>query len=224
MTANLATFVDRYTMRHVRVFPHPIERVWRAITDDTEFSQWFGFDVTFDMRVGGKCVWGTKQHYFDTEISRFEPITLVEHIAPGDMSPDRGYMRFELQPTGDGCRFDFTQRFEPGLPQQYEEDRLGAELPGGPDTPWRPGFVGGFHTAWDNLSNYLNGLPIDAGREPRDELFGRLVDEWLWRKRLEGEFTPDQCERYAKELRGVAAWNDLNEIYKEHIRDTIPAD
>jgi hypothetical protein len=28
---DLARFVDRYTVEYVRVFPHPIERVWKAI-------------------------------------------------------------------------------------------------------------------------------------------------------------------------------------------------
>ncbi len=221
---SLATFVDRYTMRHVRVFPHPVERVWRAITDDEEFSQWFGFPVSFDLRVGGKCAWGTKQHYFDTEIARFEPMSLIEHTAPGDSKAELGFMRFELRPEGDGCRFDFTQGFVPGVAVDYEPDRLGADQPGGPDTPWRPGFVGGFHDAWNSLGNYLDDAPMYRGREPKDELFGQLVDEWLWRKRLEGEFTPEDCDRYARELRGVAAWNDLNEIYRRHIRDTIPAE
>lgn len=50
---SLATFVDRYTMRHVRIYPHPVERLWEAITDDEQVGKWMGSPITFDLRVGG---------------------------------------------------------------------------------------------------------------------------------------------------------------------------
>lgn len=222
MSTNLATFVDRYTMKHLRVYPHPVDRVWRAITDDKEFSAWFGFQCTFDMRPGGRCQWGPDAHYFETVIGRLEPKTLVDHLPPGETDLDRWGMRFQLTDDGDATRFEFTQRFDPKADVGYESDRLGGDLPGGPDTPWRPGFVGGFHGAWDNLANYLDGRALDTGQEPKNTYFGQLVDEWLWRKVNEGEFTQDVADRYARELRGVIHWDEMNEIYREHIRKTIP--
>ena len=39
--AELANFIDRFTVEYVRVFPHPIERVWRAITVSAELRDWF---------------------------------------------------------------------------------------------------------------------------------------------------------------------------------------
>ena len=94
--------------------------------------------------------------------------------------------------------------------------------PGGPDTPWRPGFVGGFHGAFDSLANYLDGRPLDDGQAPKNEYFGRLVDEWLWRKVGDGTFTQDEADRYASELRNVIYWDEMNEVYRAHIRKTIP--
>jgi hypothetical protein len=38
---DLAQFIDRWTIEYVRVYPQPIERVWRAITDANEFGVWF---------------------------------------------------------------------------------------------------------------------------------------------------------------------------------------
>jgi len=222
MTANLATFVDRYTMKHVRDYPHPVDRVWRAITDDGEFSRWFGFQCTFDMRPGGRCQWGPDAHYFETQIGRFEPTTLVEHTAVGETDPNRWGMRFKLTERDGGTRFEFTQRFDPSVVVGYEPDRLGADTPGGPDSPWRPGFVGGFHGAWDNLGNYLDGAPLSRGQEPKNVYFGQLVDEWLWRKVNEGELTQDVADRYADELRSVIYWDEMNGVYREHIRETIP--
>ena len=223
MNANLATFVDRYTMRHVRVYPHPIDRVWEAITDDEQVGAWMGFPVTFDVREGGRCVWGSPDGpYFETKIEQLEPKTLIEHVGANE-HPTGGYMRFELTPHPDGCRFDFTQYFQPGQTWESYPDDLGGDLPGGIDTPWRPGFVGGFHSAFDGLGRVLDGLdPLD-GYVPADQLFGRLVDHWAARKVNEGELSRQVADRYAKELREAACWNDLNEVYRKHIRDTIPA-
>jgi uncharacterized protein YndB with AHSA1/START domain len=217
----LATFVDRYTMRHVRVFPHSIERVWDAITDDAQVSRWMGFPVVLDLRVGGRCVWGPpKRVYFETEIARLEPTTRIEHA--GVPPSGDGYMLFELAPHADGTRFDFTHRFDPSGSWDEVPDDLGGDLPGGADTPWRPGFVGGFHVMFDMLGNLLDGAPLDRGQAPEDELFGRLVDAWLDRKVGEGELDQAVADRYRVELRLTARWNDLNQIYRQHIRDTIP--
>ena len=222
MTANLATFVNRYTMKHLRIYKHPVDRVWRALTDDKEFSEWFGFECSFDMQPGGRCQWGPEARYFETTIGRLEPKTIIEHLAPGETDVEHWGMRFRLTPVDEGTRFEFTQRFDPNAGTGYEEDRLGGDLPGGPDTPWRPGFVGGFHGAWDNLGNYLDGLPLSRGQEPKNAYFGQLVDEWLWRKVNESEFTQDVADRYADELRRVIYWDEMNEVYRKHIRDTIP--
>jgi hypothetical protein len=50
--AELARFIDRFTVQYVRVFPHPIERVWRALTDPAELALWC-MPATIDLRVGG---------------------------------------------------------------------------------------------------------------------------------------------------------------------------
>ena len=51
--AELARFIDRYTMEYVRTYPHPIERVWRAIIEPEEFGVWF-IKGRLDPRVGGR--------------------------------------------------------------------------------------------------------------------------------------------------------------------------
>ena len=39
--AGLARFIDHWTIEFVRTFPHPIERVWKAVTDPAEVAIWF---------------------------------------------------------------------------------------------------------------------------------------------------------------------------------------
>src|ERR1700760_1271871 len=55
--AELARFVDRFTIEYVRTYPHPIERVWRAITDPAEFKAWF-IPGALEGREGGAYRFG----------------------------------------------------------------------------------------------------------------------------------------------------------------------
>jgi uncharacterized protein YndB with AHSA1/START domain len=210
---SLATFVDRYTMKHVRIYPHPMERVWEAITNDERVSKWMGFEVHFpDLRVGATCTWGPlDEPYFTTEIIAFDPKTLIEHAG----------MRFELSPHPDGTKFEFTQSFPRGQTNEEWPDDLGGDLPGGLDTPWRPGFVGGFHASFDSLGRLLDGEDPDTA-EPSDPIFGAIVDEWARQRVQQKHITQEQADLFRRQLRGVAQWNELNEIYRKHIRETIP--
>jgi hypothetical protein len=72
------------------------------------------------------------------------------------------------------------------------------------------------------LGNYLDGKVIEDGLEPKDPLFGPIVDNWIRQKVGIGEFSEDVGARYARELRSAAVWNDLNEVYRKHIRENIP--
>ena len=51
--AELARFIDRFTVEYVRTYPHPIERVWQAITDPAEFGRWF-IRGRLELRAGGE--------------------------------------------------------------------------------------------------------------------------------------------------------------------------
>ena len=52
---DLATFIDRWTMEYVRFYPHPIERVWRAITDPAELARWFIPPTKWELN-GRRCL------------------------------------------------------------------------------------------------------------------------------------------------------------------------
>ena len=70
-------------------------------------------------------------------------------------------MRFELQPVDGGTKLYFTQFFPAGFKHadgMPENERLGSDLPGGPDTPWRPGLLAGFHGSLTSLGTYLDGI------------------------------------------------------------------
>ena len=91
-----------------------------------------------------------------------------------------GFMRFDLERDGDGTRLRFTHSFVPGAatePAEYD----GADQPAGPDTPWRPGFVAGFHQMLDQLDLYLRGewTASDRAHHLEEMIAGRPDAEYL---------------------------------------------
>ena len=191
----LAVFVDRHTMRHERVYDHPIERVWEAVSQGEHLDVWMLPVSRVDARVGGRCSfsWGSpEERAIVGEVTECDPPRVIQYTF-GDR---RSFLRFELTPKGEGTRLVFTQSFRPGEhsePNPDGSDDWGADQPGGPDTPWRPGFVQGFHRMLDHLPQYLEGTWTAA--DLAAGLAAAPTDEDL-------------------------AWV---ETYRRHIRDTIPA-
>lgn len=54
--AALGEFVDRDTMRFVREYPHPVERVWAALVTPEQISVWWMVCETLEAREGGRYV------------------------------------------------------------------------------------------------------------------------------------------------------------------------
>jgi len=172
--AELARFIDRYTMEYVRTYPHPIERVWRAIIEPAEFEAWF-IKGRLDPRIGGRYWFGDDG--FQGVVEAIEPphrLRLVDDKA-GQV------FQYDLAEVTGGTRMRFTYRFAPdhgyvevpdpagdGAPVTFHR---GGDLPGGADTPWRPGFLAGWHAMFDSLADVLNGSEKRARRWP--ELIGR---------------------------------------------------
>ena len=59
----LTTIDGKAALRFERRYRHPIERVWRAVSDPTEMGRWFPSEVTGDRAVGARLV-------FDDEAQR----------------------------------------------------------------------------------------------------------------------------------------------------------
>jgi uncharacterized protein YndB with AHSA1/START domain len=109
---NELTLEDGPKLRLERRYAHPIERVWRAITDPEERGRWFpgALDVTESDEP--RLLAGT---WYDDEL------------------------RFELTPDGDGCVLVFTHAFDEGAKSARDAagwqscfDRFDALLAGSP--------------------------------------------------------------------------------------------
>jgi hypothetical protein len=86
MNGSLETVDNRAVLRFERHLDHPVERVWRAITDPDELRHWF---------PPGEGL----------EVTESEPPRLLAGSWYGDE------VRFELRPDGDGCVLVFSHAF-----------------------------------------------------------------------------------------------------------------
>jgi uncharacterized protein YndB with AHSA1/START domain len=115
----LVTVDGKPALRFVRHYRHPIERVWRAVSDPGEMAQWFPSNVVGDRAVGAELT-------FDDDAQRAaareagEPTradgpmfrgTVVAYDPPQVFSFSWGgeLIRIELSPEGDGTSLVFTQ-------------------------------------------------------------------------------------------------------------------
>lgn len=168
----LGTFIDRYTFRYEREYPHPPERVWDAVTTPEHLNAWFLPYNRIEREPGGRfnMTFGdddVDQNVWSGTLAEFKPPELV------DFAFDHGgHIRFELQATNNGTRLYFTQFFPPGwrhVDGMVEDESQGSDLPGGPDTPWRPGMLAGYH-----ISLVLLGTYLDSGRPTFEEMLATL--------------------------------------------------
>jgi uncharacterized protein YndB with AHSA1/START domain len=104
---------DGWQLRWERQLPHPVEEVWRTLTEPERVRAWWGV-LDVDLRVGGRYVmaWqnpgGPTMH---AVITACDPPWLLE--TEGDI---HGRLRWELSPSGEGTTLVFTNTLadEPG--------------------------------------------------------------------------------------------------------------
>ena len=116
---NLIDIDGRPALRFERHYPHPVERVWRAVTDPTEMQAWFPSNVEGDRAVGSRL------HFVDHDqrqaaIDAGEPTRAEGPMFEGEVvayDPPSTFaftwgaelLRYELSPDGDGTKLVFTQ-------------------------------------------------------------------------------------------------------------------
>jgi uncharacterized protein YndB with AHSA1/START domain len=171
----LARFLDRYTVEYVRIYPHPIERVWRAVTDASEISIWF-WQGTSEAELGGAYLFGPEDSGFKGVITAFEPPRLVRYAGP-TRGGKESYFQCELTRVDGGTQLVFTQSIPPGGPKpDWPRDP-----PGTPDdTPWWPGTLSGWHRSLDHLGVLMDGGTWRrADQAARDALDQRYREHML---------------------------------------------
>lgn len=157
--AELARFIDRFTIEYVRVYPHPIDRVWRAVSDPAEVSAWF-WTAAFEARIGAPYVFGGAGSDMRGVITACDPPRLIRFGGPEPHGP-QGYIEIALERVEGGTRLRFVQHSQPGFWRRDEWPIDPPELDEGPGLPWRPGTLAGWHEALDGLGEVLSGrIPV----------------------------------------------------------------
>ncbi len=127
-----------YTMRFERASKHPAKRLWRAITDPAEVTQWMGMpSARIDLRVGGD---------YSVEFTPSEAGMLEGVIVRVEAERTLAYVwgvsvvEWTISPLDDRCRFTFVHHGQP--PGMVDEEA---------------GIAAGWHEWLDDLDTYLHG-------------------------------------------------------------------
>jgi uncharacterized protein YndB with AHSA1/START domain len=146
MRETLGSTDGRPTLRMERRLGHPAEKVWRALTDPKELSQWYPFRTDeVDLRIGGTIPFQDEGgNTYQAVITELEPLRVLgfrvaEPNTPGGREHDNR-LRFELRDDGDGCLLIFTQVFA--------------------DRPAAASYAAGWQTCLDAMENVLAGDPV----------------------------------------------------------------
>jgi uncharacterized protein YndB with AHSA1/START domain len=92
------TIDGRPALRFERVFSHPIDRVWRAVSIPAELERWFPAAVAWTPAVGETFEAGGAT----LEVTAVDPPHRLAWVYAGQPQS------FELAAEGDGCRLIFT--------------------------------------------------------------------------------------------------------------------
>jgi uncharacterized protein YndB with AHSA1/START domain len=136
VNGSLHTADGRSVLRFERALAHPVEKVWRAITDPAHLAHWFPVTMEIDLRPGGKIRFvppGAELETTEGEVTELDPPHVFAFTWNGDP------LRMELRPDGDGCVLVFTHSFT--------------------ERPMAGSFATGWETCLDALSTALAGDP-----------------------------------------------------------------
>jgi uncharacterized protein YndB with AHSA1/START domain len=98
----------RPSVRIERHYPHPIDKVWRAVTTPEHLGAWFPSPVEIDLEVGGAMYFSAfaGDAAADGKIEELDPPRLLAFT----WGTDR--LRFELAGTDGGTAFTLTHSFD----------------------------------------------------------------------------------------------------------------
>jgi uncharacterized protein YndB with AHSA1/START domain len=151
------------TLTLTRDYPHPIQRVWAAVSTPARIADWMGVEwlgdeggalhegAHFDYRFGNTDM-ESRAH-----VLRYEPPHLIEHSWFENVPP-HGRVRWVLEETGGGTRLTLTHF----LPLFEEAPRTGA----------------GWTMLLEQLAKSLGDIPAEINwRETRDSYAKRFGPE-----------------------------------------------
>lgn len=137
---------DGYELRFERHLPHPVEKVWDALTNPAQLAQWMA-PGELELRVGGRVylAFTDGQSVVDGRVTAIVPPRLLEFTWT-DQGNDHGFVRWELFAEDGGTRFVLTHT----VPEAGRAFGLPA--------------LAGWHSLLEKLAALLDGVPFARDR------------------------------------------------------------
>jgi uncharacterized protein YndB with AHSA1/START domain len=162
---------DEYQLRFERDLPHPVEKVWAFLTEPDKLKTWLA-DGEIDLRVGGRVF--LEGDNIDSHVTALEPGRVLA-FGWKTADWDGGIIRFELEPTSDGTRLNFTHDMSKLSDEAKRELMDKIEVPEGWDQ--LPSTLAGWHSIFDRLGKALDGSAQRSSLDWR-EAGKDALDEW----------------------------------------------
>jgi uncharacterized protein YndB with AHSA1/START domain len=140
VNGSLHTVDARNVLRFERRLAHPVEKVWRAVTEPAELAHWFPATVAMEAQAGGAMRFtfpGGEMDPTEGRVTELDPPRVFAFDWAGDA------LRMELRPDGAGTLLTFTYTFT--------------------DRPMAGSYATGWQTCLDALEAALAGT---GPREP----------------------------------------------------------
>jgi uncharacterized protein YndB with AHSA1/START domain len=127
--------VTRDTIEREMTLGAPIERVWQAITDPREVSEWFGVQAEIDLQPGGKIVFGWSEGRFLARVEEVIPPTRFAYrwCLAKDTEVDVGpttLVTFSLEPSDEGTTLRLVESGFASLPEGVRDKHLSENTEG----------------------------------------------------------------------------------------------
>ena len=106
----------RLDLAYEEVLPHPVERVWAALTEPTSISDWLMATTDFEPRVGCRFRLKTERlsatGWVDAEVTELEPPRRMVWAWSLEDGAARTIVTFELTPDDEGTLLKLTHEGE----------------------------------------------------------------------------------------------------------------
>lgn len=157
---------EEIDVRFERFYPHPVDKVWRALTDPARLADWMGESMV-DPRVGGRIeVMIGSPGVATGEIRVWDPPHVLE-FTWDNMDSHGAIIRYEMKADGQGTRMVFTHSHMP-----YTSSAL---------------MLPGWHVFFDRLGQALVG--VEPGGIPWRDSWSEMQKRYLAEYGLEGSRT-----------------------------------
>lgn len=170
MTEGTITDHDgRVTYRYERYLRHPVDVVWKAITDPDEIERWTGNRPEIDLQPGGDYIsYHRGGDRVVDRITRMEPPRLLEHTFWVHINP-AARVTWELSQVENGCRLVLTHGLD------IDDVRTASHALGDDVTVILSRSGAGWHRLLDKLAETLNGQSMAWSVEDQQALQERYA-------------------------------------------------